>query len=333
MSTEIKSLIQSLPISTHKAYGKALHEILIRLNNAVSSGGSYWTKTASDVWNDTENIGIGTKTPSRKLTVVDELMLTHENVDTHVIGFEIGNNVNFPGYGVTASGHSRYYTGLTPEDYWIESVINTSSIAFLGAGDFSTSYRMELNQILTGSRQTIDMTGAYLGLMTSSSIGNNRQNQVTLTPDTILIDVNDPIDLTNARTLYDAQGFLTHLANNFLTGESNSWELSASGLIHRIADLVANNGEFTYAATSAQWTFNTVTDFMVRQAVIGTGVKDVVATTKGTASFELLTDRGDGSPGWRVAGINEFATNTAAVLAGLFPNTVYHTAGVLKIVQ
>ena len=334
MSAEIKSLIQRLPISSSKAYGKAIHEILMRLNNEVGSFGQYWTKTGNNVWNTTENIGIGTNTPDRKLEILDEFLFTHYNIDNHIIGVEMGDNVTFPSYALSGiTGISRYYTGLTTEDVWSESVINPSSADFGGNGNFNTFYKMTLAQVLAGSTQNFGMDGTEILLQNLSNVGNQRASEIHIATDNINFLSTDPTDTTQIRSYWEHSGYLTQWAQNSATNEINTWELGISATQNNIIDSTLNEGKYIYGATSAQWSFTTLTEFLLRQASVGTGIKDTVSTIAGTSSFDITTDRGDGLPGLRVGGVSEFLTNGDAVTAGLSTNVIYHTAGVLKIVQ
>jgi hypothetical protein len=333
MSAEIKSLIQSLPISSSKAYGKALHEILIRLNTAVSGVGSYWTKTGNDVWNNTENIGIGTDTPGRTCHIKEEFLFQRMDADGHFIDYQIGNNVNFANYGAVAEGISRSYSDESYLNHWEESIYNDNATILSGDGSMLPSYQMRLlsNDRLTDQNVSVNNTGIFLKsentdpTATSASFVEARKINAQIG----MANITDGLFLT---AQYALNGTMYLRATDISNDIEAELTYNSQGEVIFITNVLGQEGYYESKITSSLIKLADPTEEIQRYVSLGLGIQDTITNVNGSVAYRLISDRGDSFPGIQFAGIPEHADNAAAVLAGLTVGVLYTTAGTLKIV-
>jgi hypothetical protein len=325
---------------------------------------SPWTQDANGVWNDTDNIGIGTQTPGFELETIGRNITKYTDPDGYLNYFGagqlegsiVGAPSNFDGiYSLLFSDISNYamiqvanqggssYGNVVPTFFPIVQLSN--QIYDGGAVSYSSAIEIEPDIIQMDSQDNTLTTGSSLSVDTDSVDLNAYDSassiftQLRVNPSEVFSSISDSTTFQSAYERVSTSYIELYVEDGSLAPISSLLTTRVLGGIPSI-NTVVTDGTSDYSTTIDQYTdyaMITVNDANVllygRMMITTTSASLTMSDMTNDASFIAVLDRGDSFPGLKMEEVPEYADNAAALLAGLDINVVYRTGDLLKIVH
>jgi len=288
-------------------------------------GGSNWTKDANGVWNNTDNIGIGTNTPSWGLEVHESILFENTDPLGHYTKLGVGESATATDFG------GPDFTGLS---FYSRQSIGVDSFVILGGDPFgnNTLGHLFISQDPT-SIVALDINSSSSGVLVIDNI-NSRTSSANWSGTQQSLSFVDAITQHNSSFAVNGTAVETSVFENIF---SRSYSLSSNelGVVEQLSNPTDNyllefekNNLFAYQIERLT-DLNTGTEALFEMRV-GTGTHGLF--------FQALTQPGiDSHLGIRPEAIYmkvpTFADNAAALAGNLVQNDVYKTiTGELRIV-
>lgn len=274
------------------------------------SGGGYWQKDLNGVWNDTDNIGIGTATPSQTLSVLGSSKSVFVDADGYQYWISSAND-DIQQFGIAADCMSRQIY-KDAQQFFSELIVNVDGTSIGGTGiNLATEYYRDIkfNDKLSkvfqaGDRVQNEFQDPTLGIFASLSIEETVSN-IRYADNLIGIDNN--VRLDNG-------GITVQTVDNTNTTETTVSAKPTGVEISQVDTIVPNKASIEVS----------IPELLLRMFVNGIGASEL----------KLVPDVGNGNPGFVLSPLDVYATNADAIIAGLVVGALYRdSSGNIKIVH